>query len=58
MSKLLPMLSELKPISGNRDVFGQTVFTKEFNLLNFEEKLQVACDMVRQTMYNRSYTKP
>jgi hypothetical protein len=51
MSKLLPMLSELKPISGNRDVFGQTVFTKEFNLLNFEEKLQVACDMVRQTMY-------
>ena len=58
MNKLLPVLSELKPISGNRDVFGQTVFTKEFKFLNFEEKLQVACDLVRQTMLNVEIPNP
>ena len=58
MNKLLPVLSELKPISGNRDVFGQTVFTKEFESLNFEEKLQVACDLVRQTMLNVEIPNP
>lgn len=58
MNKLLPMLRELKPISGNRDAFGETVFTKEFANLNFEEKLQVACDIVRQTMLTNYIPNP
>jgi len=50
MNKLLPNIYELKPISGNRNTFGETVFIRNFNDLSFKEKLQVANDLVRQTM--------
>ena len=51
MNKLMPQkLCDLKPISGKRNVFGETVFVKPYNMLEFWEKLKVACDLVRQTM--------
>ena len=58
MNKLLPMLWELKPISGNRDAFGETVFTKALEKLSFVEKLQLACDIVRQTMLTSYIPNP
>lgn len=58
MNKLLPMLWELKPISGNRDAFGETVFTKVLEKLSFVEKLQLACDIVRQTMLTSYIPNP
>ena len=41
MNKLLPNIYELKPISGNRNTFGETVFILNFNDLSFKEKLML-----------------
>ncbi len=59
MNKLLPQkLCDLEPISGKRNVFGETAFVKPYNMLKFSEKLKIACDLVRQTMLVCSVPNP
>ena len=56
---LLPnKLCNLSPIYGNRNVFGDNVFIKPYQQLNFSDKLKVACDLVRQTMLVNNTPNP
>lgn len=51
MYNILPRcIKELTPISGNRNTFGENVFSIPYNELAFEQKLKVAVDLVRQSM--------
>lgn len=53
MNKLLPTISELNPITVERDAFYDGPFKNEFYKLNILEKLQILNDIVKQTMiYN------
>lgn len=58
MNKLLPNIYELKPIYGNRDTFGETTFIRDFKNLSFKNKLQVANDLIRQTMLMKEIPNP
>lgn len=58
MNKLLPNIYELEPIFGNRDTFGETPFTRDFKNLSFKNKLQVANDLIRQTMLMTEIPNP
>lgn len=51
MYNILPRyIKELTPISGNRNTFGENVFSIPYNELTFKQKLKVAVDLVRQSM--------
>ena len=58
MNKLLPKIEELKPINDSRLTFSETPLTKDFNLLDFKNKLQVINDIVRETMIFDKYPDP
>ena len=47
---LLPTKDELVPITDDKDVFFECQFNKDWNELDFKTKLQIVCDIVRQTM--------
>ena len=50
MNSLLPRLDELFVITGHRNTFGDSKLQKNFLNLNFETKLQIVADLIRQTM--------
>ena len=50
MNLLLPNQNELKPIKNN-SLFYDCGFNEDFNKLSFKTKLQVLCDIVRQSIY-------
>ena len=41
MNKLLPKIEELKPINDSRLTFSETPLTKDFNLLDFKNKITI-----------------
>lgn len=55
----LPELKELRPINNNSSsVFSECYFNRTFNNLSFEKKLQVLCDIVRQSIYPNGFPNP
>ena len=50
MNALLPSKEELIPITNDRNTFADCSLTRNFEFLNFQEKLQVINDIVRQTI--------
>ncbi len=50
MNSLLPILDELFVITGHRNTFGDSKMKKSFWELNFETRLQIVVDLIRQTM--------
>lgn len=48
---LLPEKDELLPITNSKSTFYDCGFNSDFEQLLFEKKLQVLCDIVRQTIY-------
>lgn len=50
MNLLLPNQNELKPVNNN-SLFYDCGFNEDFNKLSFKTKLQVLCDIVRQSIY-------
>lgn len=58
MNKLLPNIYDLKPIYGNRDTFGETKFNRKITFLSFKEKLQIANDLIRQTILTNMVPNP
>ena len=57
-NKLLPKISELKPITDCNNTFYHCGFNSEFNSLNFQSKLQIICDIVRQSIFPNPYPNP
>ncbi len=58
MNKLLPKLDELEPIIEEEGTFSHCEFTKPFRELDFQAKLQVVCDIVRQSMIFKDCPNP
>lgn len=58
MNNLLPEINELFPIYDTRKTFSETPLNKDFELLNFKDKLQVINDIVRQTMIYECIPNP
>lgn len=58
MKQLLPELQEIVPISGNRNTFGESKNPRNFETLNFQTKLQIINDIVRQTMLVEEFPDP
>ncbi len=54
MNKNLPKKDQLKPITDPNNTFYHSGFNKEFDLLSFEQKLQVVNDLVRQSILTES----
>lgn len=54
---ILPNLNELIPISNN-NIFYECGFSNNFESLTFEQKLQVLCDIVRQSIYPNGFPNP
>ena len=50
MNALLPSKEELIPITNDRNTFADCSLIRNFEFLNFQEKLQVINDIVRQTI--------
>ena len=50
MNKLLPSIEELKPYTNEHGTFYECGFNTDFNLLPFQQQLQVANDIVRQSI--------
>lgn len=55
---LLPNIDELKPISNNKNIFFDCGFNTNFNDISFEQKLQILCDIVRQSIYPNGHPNP
>lgn len=55
---LLPSIDEIAPITEVSNVFFQTDFSQKFTILPFEKKLQVLCDLVRQSIYPNGFPNP
>lgn len=55
---LLPNLDELEPIVDKNNTFYECGFNKSFDNLPFETKLQILCDIVRQSIYPNGYPNP
>lgn len=58
MIKYLPSKEELKPIVDKNTTFFECGFNKEFDLLDFKQKLQVVNDLVRQSILVDPYPDP
>ena len=58
MIKYLPQIKDIEPIVGTRSTFGETIFCKQFSLLNNKEKLEIMCSLVKQTMIYNKYPNP
>ena len=57
-NRLLPKKDELKPITNDRTTFYGCGFNVPFDELSFQKKLQVCCDIVRQSMISAMYNNP
>ena len=57
-SQYLPDKDELKPITGKSTTFFDCQFNQDFDLLDFKQKLQVATDIVRQSMKGVQFPNP
>lgn len=55
---LLPSLDELIPIINENNVFYECNFNTNFNILSLKRKLQVLCDLVRQSIYPNGFPNP
>ena len=58
MNKLLPKIENLEPIVDSRQTFSDTPMKKEFEKLEEIDKLQVLCDIVKQTMIYNEFPNP
>ncbi len=58
MNNLLPNIKELKPIIDSNSTFYDCGFNNEFDLLTEEQKLQIICDIVRQTIFPTPFPNP
>ena len=58
MSKYLPNKELLKPITNPASTFYDCGFNKDFDSLDFKQKLKVAADIVRQSMKGVQYPDP
>lgn len=58
MNNLLPKKEELFPINDETKTFSDTPFQLDWSLLDFKSKLQIANDLVRQTMMYSEYPDP
>lgn len=58
MNKLLPTKDELRPITNPLSTFYDCGFVKDFHSLEFQKKLQVVNDLIRQTMLFRQIPDP
>lgn len=58
MNKLLPKIEELEPIVDSRQTFSDSPMKKEFDKLEEIDKLQVLCDIVKQTMLYSEFPNP
>ena len=55
---LLPSLEELIPIVDNNNIFYECDFNIKFDELPFQKKLQILCDIVRQSVYPNGLPNP
>lgn len=55
MNKLLPNISETTPITDKRKTFSDSPYNCEWINLLFKNKLQIVCDLVRQTMLYKDF---
>lgn len=58
MSSLLPNLNSLNPIIGDWKTFSDCTYNTNWNEMTFEKKLQLANDIIRQTMLYEEYPNP
>lgn len=58
MNELLPKLEEIKPITNPNNTFYDCGFNTDFNNLPEQQKLQIICDIVRQTIYPNPFPNP
>jgi len=58
MDELLPTIEELKPVTNPNNTFYDCGFNKDFNELSEKQKLQVICDLVRQTVLPNPFPNP
>ncbi len=58
MKDLLPKPEELKPITNPNDTFYECGFNDDFDHLKEQQKLQIICDIVRETIYPNPYPNP
>lgn len=55
---LLPSLEELIPIVDKNNIFYECGFNVKFNNFPFQKKLQILCDIVRQSVYPNGLPNP
>lgn len=55
---ILPSLDELIPVINYSNIFYECGFNTNFENLTFEKKLQVLCDIVRQSIYPNGFPNP
>lgn len=55
---ILPSLDELIPVINYNNIFYECGFNTNFENLTFEKKLQVLCDIVRQSIYPNGFPNP
>lgn len=56
--RLLPKIEEIKPINNHHNLFYECGFNTSFENLSFQQKLQVVCDIVRQTIFPNGFPNP
>ena len=58
MNDLLPQIDELKPITNSNTTFYDCGFNTDFNSLSEQKKLQIICDIVRETILPTPFPNP
>lgn len=58
MNKLLPTIEELKPITDSNNTFYDCGFNSSFDSLSEQKKLQIICDIVRETILPTPFPNP
>ncbi len=58
MKNLLPKLEELTPITNSNSTFYECGFNEEFSNLTEKNKLQIICDIVKETIYPNPFPNP
>ena len=58
IDELLPNIDELKPITKKYHTFKECEFNKDFQLLPVAIKLQIICDIVRESILPNAFPNP
>ena len=58
VNDFLPEKEELQPILNDKNTFYECGFNDEFDNLSFEKRLQIVCDVVRQSIYPSVFPNP